>query len=39
VCRQCRDWREWHCKNCNKCTYGVTMPCEHCGSDEGVLDW
>jgi hypothetical protein len=39
VCRQCRDWREWHCKNCNKCTYGVTMACEHCGSDEGVLDW
>jgi hypothetical protein len=39
VCRQCRDWREWHCKNCSKCTYGVTMPCEHCGSDKGVLDW
>jgi hypothetical protein len=39
VCRQCRDWREWHCKSCNKCTYGVTMPCEHCGNDEGVLEW
>jgi hypothetical protein len=39
VCHQCRDWREWHCRNCNKCTYGVTMPCEHCGNDDGVLDW
>jgi hypothetical protein len=39
ICRQCRDWREWHCENCNKCTYGVTMPCQHCGNDEGVLDW
>lgn len=32
VCGQCRDWREWHCKNCNKCTYGISRPCEHCGS-------
>ena len=39
VCRQCRDWREWHCKSCNECTYGVTMPCEHCGNEEGVLAW
>jgi hypothetical protein len=31
ICRQCRDWREWHCQICNKCTYGVTLPCEHCG--------
>lgn len=31
ICRQCRDWREWHCANCNNCTYGVTLPCEHCG--------
>jgi len=32
ICGKCRDWREWHCPNCNKCTYGVTLPCEHCGS-------
>ena len=32
ICGTCRDWREWHCKECNKCTYGVTLPCEHCGS-------
>ncbi len=31
ICRKCRDWREWHCKRCNRCTYGVTLPCEHCG--------
>ena len=39
VCRQCRDWREWHCDRCNKCTYGVSLPCQHCGNalshDEG----
>ncbi len=32
ICGACRDWREWHCTNCNKCTYGVTLPCEHCGA-------
>jgi hypothetical protein len=32
ICGQCRDWREWHCKKCNRCTYGVTLPCEHCGA-------
>ena len=32
ICGTCRDWREWHCPNCNKCTYGVTLPCEHCGT-------
>ena len=32
ICGVCRDWREWHCEICNKCTYGVTLPCEHCGS-------
>ena len=32
ICDICRDWREWHCKSCNRCTYGVTFPCEHCGS-------
>ncbi len=32
ICDDCRDWREWHCKKCNKCTYGVTLPCEGCGS-------
>jgi len=37
VCRTCRDWREWHCDNCNKCTYGVSSPCEHCGSRKGML--
>ncbi len=34
ICGVCRDWREWHCPNCNKCTYGVTLPCEHCGRRE-----
>jgi hypothetical protein len=33
ICGECRDWREWHCKRCNKCTYGVTLPCEHCGAE------
>lgn len=33
VCGQCRDWREWHCARCNKCTYGVSLPCEHCGAE------
>lgn len=37
ICGMCRDWREWHCRRCNKCTYGVTMPCEHCGNREGML--
>ena len=37
VCGACRDWREWHCEVCNKCTYGVTLPCQHCGNTEGVL--
>ena len=32
ICGDCRDWRQWHCKNCNQCSYGVTQPCEHCGS-------
>ena len=32
ICKTCRDWREWHCKKCNKCTYGITLPCENCGS-------
>jgi hypothetical protein len=32
ICKSCRDWREWHCKKCNKCTYGVSLPCENCGS-------
>jgi hypothetical protein len=31
TCGECRDWREWHCPTCNRCTYGVTLPCEHCG--------
>lgn len=31
-CGKCRDWREWHCATCNRCTYGVTLPCEYCGS-------
>jgi hypothetical protein len=35
VCRQCRDWREWHCEDCDRCTYGVTFPCQHCGSNRG----
>jgi hypothetical protein len=34
VCRQCRDWRVWHCDNCDRCTYGITLPCEHCGDEE-----
>ncbi len=33
ICGSCRDWREWHCRNCNRCSYGVTSPCEYCGSD------
>lgn len=33
-CRRCRDWREWHCPRCNRCTYGITMPCEHCGGHQ-----
>jgi len=37
ICQQCRDWREWHCEKCNKCTYGVSLPCEHCGNDEGIM--
>ena len=37
VCRKCRDWREWHCSRCNRCTYGVTLPCQHCGNDEGIM--
>ena len=32
ICNQCRDWREWHCERYNKCTYGVTLPCQHCGA-------
>ena len=32
VCGECRDWREKHCEKCDRCTYGVTLPCEHCGS-------
>jgi len=32
ICGMCRDWREWHCPNCNRCTYGVSLPCEHCGA-------
>ncbi len=31
-CGACRDWREWHCPRCNRCTYGVTLPCDGCGS-------
>jgi len=31
-CGMCRDWREWHCPRCNRCTYGVTLPCDGCGS-------
>ena len=31
-CGKCRDWREWHCPRCNRCTYGVTLPCDGCGS-------
>ncbi len=38
-CNQCRDWREWHCEVCDKCTYGVTMPCQHCGNDSGVMSF
>ncbi len=36
VCRQCRDWREWHCDTCNRCVYGVSMPCDRCGSTSGI---
>lgn len=32
ACSNCRDWREWHCNRCNRCTYGVTFPCESCGT-------
>jgi hypothetical protein len=38
-CGTCRDWREWHCKNCNRCTYGVTLPCAYCGSEEDDDMW
>ena len=37
ICRRCRDWREWHCERCNKCTYGVTLPCSHCGNRSGIF--
>ncbi len=37
-CHQCRDWREWHCSTCDSCTYGVTSPCDRCGSREGVIE-
>jgi hypothetical protein len=36
-CEVCRDWREWHCEVCDRCTYGVTMPCQYCGNDSGVM--
>jgi hypothetical protein len=36
-CRTCRDWREWHCDVCDRCTYGLTMSCEHCGSDSDMM--
>lgn len=39
VCGMCRDWREWHCPRCNRCTYGVTLPCEHCGAKGRYADW
>lgn len=39
VCRQCQDWRVWHCEICNKCTYGISLPCEHCGNDEGLEEF
>jgi hypothetical protein len=39
ICGACRDWREWHCPDCNKCTYGVSLPCEHCGNTSGVMDF
>jgi len=39
ICRRCQDWRVWHCENCNRCTYGISLPCEYCGDDEGILDW
>jgi hypothetical protein len=29
----------WHCESCNKCTYGVSLPCEHCGSTTPYADW
>jgi hypothetical protein len=33
-CGTCRDWREWHCPRCKRCSYGVTLPCDGCGSRE-----
>lgn len=39
ICGTCRDWREWHCPRCNRCTYGVTLPCEHCGAKGRYADW
>jgi hypothetical protein len=39
VCGKCRDWREWHCVNCNKCSYGVSLPCEHCGQPGPFSDF
>lgn len=30
-CKECHDWRVWRCESCNNCTYGVSLPCEHCG--------
>jgi hypothetical protein len=38
TCGECRDWREWHCEKCNKCTYGVTLPCQHCGNEGPYQD-
>ncbi len=38
ICGTCRDWREWHCSNCNRCTYGVSLPCEHCGAEGPYAD-
>lgn len=37
ICKTCRDWREWHCERCNRCTYGVTLPCERCGSRNEIM--
>ena len=39
ICHECRDWREWHCDRCNKCTYGVTLPCQHCGTEGPMADF
>ena len=39
VCGTCRDWREWHCPDCNRCTYGVSLPCEHCGAKGPYADF